>query len=44
MYWKTVHPVSTTSRQKARAENFSRMTTEPPPTSTLPGATMPPTL
>ena len=37
-------PAPTTSSQKRLAENFSRITTAPPPTSTLPTATMPPTL
>ena len=37
-------PSAATSSQNCRAENFSRITTEPPRTSTAPVATTPPTL
>ena len=42
MYWNSVHSYRTTSSQNSRAENFSRITTEPPFSSTAPVATSPP--
>ena len=44
MYWNSVQSQRTTSLQNRRAENVSRITTEPPPTRTAPGASTPPTL
>ena len=44
MYWNSVHSWRTTSSQNSRAENFSRITTEPPLSSTEPVATSPPTV
>ena len=44
MYWNSVHSQRTTSLQNWRAENLSRITTEPPPTRTAPVASTPPTL
>jgi hypothetical protein len=44
MYWNIVQSWRLMSSQNAPAENLSRMTTEPPLTSTAPAATAPPTL
>ncbi len=44
MYWNSVQRSATTSCQKSRAENRSRSTTVPPPTSVAPVATTPPML
>ncbi len=42
MYWKQVQSQRTMSSQKSRAENFSRITTEPPRNSSAPVASRPP--
>jgi hypothetical protein len=44
MYWNSVQRSSRMSRQKSEAENFGRITTEPPAASKAPTATTPPTL
>src|SRR5207249_8795723 len=44
MYWNSVQSQPTMSLQNCRAEKWSRITTEPPPTSAAPVASTPPTL